>query len=133
MLQVLKNVVENAVAFSKEGKPVEISARSADGMAMVITVADHGPGFRSEDLPHVFKPFFTRRAGGSGLGLAIAQKIVTEHGGTITAANRPEGGAVIEIRLGEDQSVPATDTTPQAEAIQLELYRAAGPPGPGPV
>jgi signal transduction histidine kinase len=100
MLQVLKNVVENAIAFSKVGEPVEISARSADGLAVVITVADRGPGFRSEDLPHVFKPFFTRRPGGSGLGLAIAQKIVTEHGGTISAANRPEGGAVIEIRLG---------------------------------
>jgi PAS domain S-box-containing protein len=101
MLQVLKNVVENAIAFSREGgQPVEISARRDDGTAVVIAVADHGPGFRTEDLPHVFKPFFTRRPGGSGLGLAIAQKIVTEHGGTISAANRPEGGAVIEIRLG---------------------------------
>lgn len=100
MLQVLKNVVENAIAFSKEGEVVEISARRAGGVSVVLTVADQGSGFRSEDLPHVFKPFFTRRPGGSGLGLAIAQKIVTEHGGTITAANRPEGGAVIEIRLG---------------------------------
>jgi signal transduction histidine kinase len=100
MLQVLKNVVENAIAFSREGEAVEISAHSTDGMSVVLAVADHGPGFRNEDLPHVFKPFFTRRPGGSGLGLAIAQKIVTEHGGTISAANRPGGGAVIEIRLG---------------------------------
>jgi PAS domain S-box-containing protein len=100
MLQVLKNVVENAIAFSKEGETVEISARRADGVSVVLAVADRGSGFRSEDLPHAFKPFFTRRPGGSGLGLAIAQKIVTEHGGTITAANRPGGGAVIEIRLG---------------------------------
>jgi len=100
MLQVLKNVVENAIAFSREGEVVEISAKRADGMSVVIAVADRGSGFRNEDLPHVFKPFFTRRPGGSGLGLAIAQKIVTEHGGTISAANRPEGGAVIEIRLG---------------------------------
>ncbi len=100
LLQVFRNVVENAVAFSREGEAVDLSVRSADGLPVVLTVADRGPGFREEDLPHVFKPFFTRRPGGSGLGLAIAQKIVTEHGGTITAANRPGGGAVIEIRLG---------------------------------
>jgi PAS domain S-box-containing protein len=99
MLQVFKNVVENAIAFSKHSGMVVIGAEpDGDGM-VVCTIADSGPGFRAEDLPHVFEPFFTRRRGGSGLGLAIVQKIVADHGGTVTAANAPAGGARIEIRI----------------------------------
>jgi signal transduction histidine kinase len=101
MLQVLKNVVENAVEFSAAGETVTLRVRRDDNAAaaLVFTVADRGPGFRHEDLPHVFEPFFTRRAGGSGLGLAIVQKIVGEHGGTIAARNGVGGGGVVEIRL----------------------------------
>jgi PAS domain S-box-containing protein len=101
MLQVLKNVVENAIEFSAADNVVSIDARADRDAApqLVFTISDHGPGFRSEDLPHVFKPFFTRRGGGSGLGLAIVQKIVTEHGGTIAATNAAGGGGRIEIRL----------------------------------
>jgi PAS domain S-box-containing protein len=99
MLQVFKNVVENAIEFSKGGDAVVIGAqRDGDGMVLC-TVADSGPGFRPEDLPHVFEPFFTRRRGGSGLGLAIVQKIVADHGATVTAANAPTGGARLEIRI----------------------------------
>jgi PAS domain S-box-containing protein len=101
MLQVFKNVVENAVEFSGAGEAVMLRVRKDDNgaAAVVCTVADRGPGFRRDDLPHVFEPFFTRRAGGSGLGLAIVQKIVAEHGGTIAAHNAAEGGGVVEIRL----------------------------------
>ena len=101
MLQVLKNVVENAIEFSAADNVVSIDARADRGAApqLVFTISDHGPGFRAEDLPNIFKPFFTRRGGGSGLGLAIVQKIVTEHGGTIAASNAAGGGGRIEIRL----------------------------------
>jgi signal transduction histidine kinase len=99
MLQVLKNVVENAIDHSKKGDAVVIHAERDGGGTVVCNVTDSGPGFRMEDLPHVFEPFFTRRRGGSGLGLAIVQKIVAEHGGTVTALNRAAGGARIEIRL----------------------------------
>ena len=101
MLQVLKNLVENAVEFSAPGQAVTLRVREDDNgaAALVCTVADRGPGFRHEDLPHVFEPFFTRRQGGSGLGLAIVQKIVGDHGGTIAAKNAMEGGGIVEIRL----------------------------------
>jgi PAS domain S-box-containing protein len=98
MLQVFKNVVENAIDFSPPGNAVAIDANATSSM-MVFTISDHGPGFRSEDLPHIFKPFFTRRGGGSGLGLAIVEKIVSDHGGTVEAMNGREGGGRIEIRL----------------------------------
>jgi PAS domain S-box-containing protein len=101
MLQVLRNVIENAVELSPSGQPVLLRVRpsATDAASVVCTVTDRGPGFRAEDLPHVFEPFFTRRAGGSGLGLAIVQKIVSEHGGTISARNAGEGGGVVEVRL----------------------------------
>jgi len=102
MLQVLKNVVENAIAFSTWGEAVTIAVRTehdASPVSAIVTIADRGPGFPREDLPHVFEPFFTRRAGGSGLGLAIAQKIVAEHGGTIAARNADDGGGMIEIAI----------------------------------
>ena len=101
MLLVLKNVVENAVEFSRSGEAVVMHvAREGNGAAsLVCTISDRGPGFRTEDLPRVFEPFFTRRPGGSGLGLAIVQKIVHDHGGTIAARNAAGGGGVVEIRL----------------------------------
>ena len=69
-------------------------------------VEDQGAGFPQEDLPSVFDPFFTRRRGGTGLGLAIAQSAVEAHGGRVSAANRPGGGAVLQLRL------PAGDADP---------------------
>lgn len=101
MLQVFRNVVENAVEFSPAGSSLAIGVRAerSGTSSLVITINDRGPGFNRDDLPHLFEPFFTRRPGGSGLGLAIVQKIVTDHGGTVEARNASEGGGVIEIRL----------------------------------
>mgnify|MGYP000056337283 CR=1 FL=1 len=71
---------------------------------MVLTVADNGPGIPEEDLPRVFERFYrvdkarSRAAGGTGLGLSIVQDTVTKRGGTVSAANRPEGGAVFTVR-----------------------------------
>ena len=62
-------------------------------------IADSRPGIAGDDLPSVFEPFFTRRAGGTGLGLAIAARVVEEHSGTVSAANHPDGGTLITVRL----------------------------------
>jgi PAS domain S-box-containing protein len=98
MLQVLNNIVENAIVFTLKGSVVAIDVRSEADM-VVCTVTDQGPGFRSEDMPHVFDPFFTRRRGGTGLGLAIVHRIVGDHGGVVFVRNAPGGGAVVEMRL----------------------------------
>jgi signal transduction histidine kinase len=104
LLQVMSNVLQNAIQHSKPGGKVTIAARTvtADGTRWVeCWVADEGPGFREADLPKVFEPFFTRRKGGTGLGLSIVQRIVDVHRGKVWASNRPppQGGGVITVRL----------------------------------
>jgi signal transduction histidine kinase len=64
-----------------------------------IEIRDSGPGIPAAHLPKIFIPFFTTKPNGHGIGLALAHRIVTEHGGTLTAANSPSGGAVFTIKL----------------------------------
>ena len=99
--QLVKILVDNAVAHAPAGGSVAVRVRPADGAA-VLVVEDDGPGIRDEDLPHVFERFWRADdapSGGTGLGLAIAAWIVTRHGGRIRAGNRPEGGARFEARI----------------------------------
>ncbi|MBS2024992.1 MAG: PAS domain S-box protein [Deltaproteobacteria bacterium] len=97
--QVLQNLIENAIQHSKPNTTVRIEANPTSSGRVNCRVLDEGTGFRSEDLPRVFDPFFTRRRGGTGLGLSIVQRIVEQHGGTVEATNRLGGGAVVCISL----------------------------------
>ena len=97
LLQVMNNVLQNAIQHSKPAARVIIAAQlsHADGARWVeCTVSDEGPGFREADLGRVFEPFFTRRKGGTGLGLSIVQRIVDMHRGRVWASNRPGFGRV---------------------------------------
>ena len=98
LAQVFQNLIENAIQHSPAGGVVVVDARRVE-RHVEVRVLDSGTGFRSADLPRVFEPFFTRRRGGTGLGLSIVQRIVEQHGGAIEAANRPEGGASVTVRL----------------------------------
>jgi two-component system sensor histidine kinase BaeS len=91
LVQVLTNLLTNAIRHTPRGGTVTVSLATAAGGA-AITVDDTGPGL--EDDPEVLFDRFHRAAdsGGSGLGLTIARQLVTAHGGTITAANRPATG-----------------------------------------
>ena len=64
-----------------------------------IYIRDNGTGIDENDIPNLFKPYFSKRQGGTGLGLAIVKKIVEEHSGTITAGNNEAGGAYFKIIL----------------------------------
>jgi len=68
---------------------------------VLVTFRDHGPGIPAEVMPRIFDPFFTTKevGQGTGLGLAITYGIVQEHGGTITASNASDGGAIFEVEL----------------------------------
>nr|WP_202443614.1 HAMP domain-containing sensor histidine kinase [Streptomyces sp. SID8375] len=88
-------------------------AERPGGRTLVIRVRDHGPGIPEEVLPHVFDRFYKAsasrpRSEGSGLGLSIALENAHIHGGEITAANLPEGGAAFTLRLPMD-AAPLTD------------------------
>jgi two-component system, OmpR family, sensor kinase len=104
--QALQNLVANALRHTPEGGRVAVTVDEVDD-AVRFTVDDTGPGIPPEHLPRIFDRFYkvdASRAGtvvpsGSGLGLSIVQAIVARHGGAVTAANRPEGGARFEIRL----------------------------------
>lgn len=112
ILQVFQNLLENSIQHTPGGGTVAVRAkRVADSQGEWVTcqVRDSGPGFRPDDLPRVFEPFFTRRREGTGLGLSIVHRIIEEHGGRITAGNLPQAGAVMEVRL------PVAAPTPDAE------------------
>jgi two-component system sensor histidine kinase MprB len=96
--RAVSNLLDNAAKFSGADGVVEVSVR--DG---TVTVRDHGPGFDEQDLPHVFDRFYraasARGTVGSGLGLAIVRQVAETHGGSVTAANAPDGGAIVSLTL----------------------------------
>ena len=103
--QLLHNLIRNALE-ALEGQPdgaIEVSTRllpDAGGRPVVeLAVSDNGPGIDPEALPRVFEPYMTTKTKGTGLGLAIVKKLVEEHGGSVTAANLPERGARVAVRL----------------------------------
>ena len=104
----IENVVRNAVRYTAEGTQVEITlkARNGDGDGdAVISVRDHGDGVPDQLMEKIFRPFYRteeardRESGGSGLGLAITSRAVRLHGGSVSAANAPEGGLEVTIKL----------------------------------
>jgi PAS domain S-box-containing protein len=109
MVQVFENLIRNALQHSPPGGRVLVEGGGQDAASVWCRVRDFGPGFRGEDLPRLFEPFFTKREGGIGLGLSIAQRIVEEHGGAIAAENHPEGGAVVRLTLRTAPSAKDND------------------------
>ncbi|RJQ08860.1 MAG: hypothetical protein C4558_07355 [Dehalococcoidia bacterium] len=97
ILEVLTNLLDNAIKFSSSGDTVTVGAEPADGFVR-FWVRDEGPGIMPNERLRVFERFYTsdraRTAGqatGTGLGLSIARQIVTRHGGTIWVADEPRG------------------------------------------
>jgi two-component system sensor histidine kinase KdpD len=107
--QALSNLLLNAAIHTPAGTPILVQAGSVPG-ALMLSVADSGPGLAPELLPRIFDKFVrapNAPAGGSGLGLAIVKGFVEAHGGRITAANRPSGGAIFTLRLPQTEKPPA--------------------------
>jgi len=99
--QLVTILVDNALRHAPAGSTVRVQVDGVGGSGR-IRVDDDGPGFRPEDVPHVFDRFWRAPdapTGGTGLGLSIAAWIAERHGGTIGVANRPTGGARLEVVL----------------------------------
>ncbi len=103
--QVFVNLLRNAlIAIEGSSGKIEVRSKRQDRGGkpwVVIAVEDNGRGIPADVLPNIFDAFVTARldARGTGLGLTVAAGIVTQHGGTISASNRAEGGACLEISL----------------------------------
>ena len=101
---IFRNLTENAIAYS-EGKNIYISLLDNNGKRCRIRFEDDGKGVKQKHLSHLFERFYrvdkgrSRQKGGTGLGLAIVKHAVQFHGGTITVANRPNGGLRFEFTL----------------------------------
>ena len=108
--RAVANLLDNAVKWSPPEGTIEVTLNGG-----TLTVRDHGPGFREEDLPFVFDRFHraktARSKPGSGLGLAIVRQAAEAHGGTAEASNAPDGGAIIRVSFGPKLSQPID--TPQ--------------------
>jgi signal transduction histidine kinase len=97
--RVIANLLDNELKHLPASCLICISLRSDDDMAALI-VEDNGPGFEAEIVRHLFEQRIKGRASrGRGLGLAFVEAVVRVHGGTVTAANRPEGGALLRLTL----------------------------------
>jgi C4-dicarboxylate-specific signal transduction histidine kinase len=101
--QVLINLLANALdALQDIPEPrIEIRCSHTDNQCLKLCVHDNGQGLSAAALAHLFEPFFTTKSAdaGLGLGLALSTSIITEAGGTLAAANHPQGGAVFTLTL----------------------------------
>lgn len=91
---IFSNLLRNAVRAA--GQNGEVIIELAD---QVLRVIDDGPGVPPNELPLVFEPHFRGRDGGTGIGLYVARTLARRHGWQLSLANRPEGGAVAELKL----------------------------------
>jgi two-component system OmpR family sensor kinase len=98
----LRNVLGNAVKFSRPGDPIQVRAFE-DAAQVTVEIADRGPGIPQEELPHVWEELYrgklARGLPGSGLGLAIVKAIVERHGGQVALRSRLNQGTVVTVRL----------------------------------
>jgi signal transduction histidine kinase len=102
--QILGNLLSNALRYTPPRGRIEVTLSQATARVQ-LTVRDSGPGIPDEAIPYIFERFYradrsrSRLEGGTGLGLAIARQLAQAHGGDLTAANHPQGGAVLTLAL----------------------------------
>lgn len=104
IVQILDNLLANAISFSPPGAPLSIGLQAEQGW-LRFTLCDRGPGIPTGKLETIFDRFYSERPSAeafgthSGLGLSIARQIAEAHGGSLTARNRKQGGACFTLKL----------------------------------
>ena len=99
--EAIQNILKNCMESTGDGGKIEIACEDTV-LFTEITLHDSGTGFAKEDLPHLFDRFYRGKdsnATGYGIGLALCKTIITRQGGTVSAKNHPQGGAVFSIRF----------------------------------
>jgi two-component system sensor histidine kinase MprB len=132
--RVVANLLDNARKWSPPGAPIDV-----DLQAGTLTVRDRGPGFREQELPHVFDRFHrspdARSKPGSGLGLAIVRQAAEAHDGFAEAANAPDGGAILRVGFGQPLDLevdqPLVPTVEASSAASDGVHPQAAPPSRG--
>ncbi len=116
LIQVVTNLVTNAINYTPPGGNVSVSLRAQDGAAC-IEVEDTGIGIAPENLPHIFQPFYrvVSEVEGTGLGLSIAKEIVELHGGALDVRSVPKHGSVFTIILPLQAVAKTADRYPRAK------------------
>ena len=102
LARAFMNILTNAgeALTGREGGEVRVrAAYNHAEHAIIIDVADNGPGLTAEEMFRIFEPYFSRKKGGTGLGLTIVKSIITDHRGYVRAGPRPGGGTVFSIQL----------------------------------
>jgi signal transduction histidine kinase len=110
LMQVFQNLIGNAVKFCKAGDSINVTSRTRGNRAL-IEISDTGPGIASEDLPHIFDPYFSasnkHQKSGTGLGLYIGKGIIDAHGGQIGCGSEPGAGTTFTVSLPLSATPPA--------------------------
>ncbi|MBG6093370.1 sensor histidine kinase [Actinomadura viridis] len=129
LITALRNLIDNAVAYSPENTRVVVATRRCDDGHVEVNVTDQGIGIPERELERIFERFYrvdparSRQTGGTGLGLAIVKHVTTKHGGEVTVWSKEGSGSTFTIRLPLLQPLPPPGTR---RAV------ASGPASPGP-
>ncbi|MFI0355915.1 sensor histidine kinase [Actinomadura sp. 9N407] len=105
LVNAIRNLIDNAVAYSPEHTRVVVATRRADDQFVEINVTDQGIGIPEDELERIFERFYrvdparSRQTGGTGLGLAIVKHVTTKHGGEVTVWSKEGSGSTFTIRL----------------------------------
>ena len=106
LIQVLGNLLDNALRYTPTGGTISVACGAADSDTATISVTNSGPGIASGDLPHVFERLYVadryraQRPTGSGLGLAIVAELVDAMGGTVSCESAPDTGTTFSVTIG---------------------------------
>jgi two-component system sensor histidine kinase SenX3 len=123
LITAVRNLIDNAVAYSPERTRVVICTRRGDDQHAEISVTDQGIGIPETDLERIFERFYrvdparSRQTGGTGLGLAIVKHVTTSHHGKVTVWSKEGSGSTFTIRLPLAHDRTSTPDT-QREAVQ---------------
>jgi two-component system sensor histidine kinase VicK len=130
ILQVMGNLIRNAIKFSEKGGEIRLAARASSETEITFEVQDQGPGIPEDKLDLIFDRFQqadasdTRVQGGTGLGLALCRGIINQHGGRIWAKNNPGAGSTfsftVEPYVPKSDAEQEAETEPKREASQDE-------------